>query len=417
MSNTLVRLEVAGDVGVILIDNPPANALSRAVRAGLRDALRALTANAALRAGVIAGADRVFISGADINEFSGPVEQPDLPAVIAGIENCPKPIVAAIEGVALGGGLEVALACDARIAAPDAAVGLPEVTLGVIPGAGGTQRLPRLVGIAEAMALIATGKRLRASEAEKLGIVDKTVPENVRDAAVAYARQIDAKRRVSALPVREADGLETAVAEQTKRAKSSAARAAIEIVALAAALPFAEAVARERETFLKLRNGEEAAALRYLFFAERAARKVDVGNAQPLPLATVGVVGAGTMGAGIAAAFAASGLPVLIYEAAPEARERGAVAVRAALADLSRPEADVRFVGSIYKLADCDLIVEAVFEDIGVKTAVMRELGSVARPEAILATNTSYLDLDAIAAAGGRREKTLGLHFFAPGTG
>jgi 3-hydroxyacyl-CoA dehydrogenase len=414
MADTPVRLETDGDVGIVVIDHPPANTLSHKVRAGLRDAVRALAADPALRAGIIIGANRIFISGADINEFSGPVEQPDLPAVIAEIENCVKPIVAAIEGAALGGGLEVALGCDAQIATEDAMVGLPEVTLGVIPGSGGTQRLPRLTGIAQAIALIASGKRMSAAEAEKLGIIDKTVKDGVREAAIAHARGMQEKRRVSALPVQGIEELEAAVAEQTRRARSNAARAAIEITALAATLPFAEAAARERETFLALRDSEEAAALRHLFFAERAARKVDAGGASPLPVKSVGIVGAGTMGAGIAAAFAASGLSVIIYDAAPEARERGAAAVRAALADLSRPEAGVTFSDQLSALANCDLIIEAVFEDMGVKAAVMRELGVIAKPDAILATNTSYLDLDALAEAGGRPAHTLGLHFFAP---
>lgn len=412
--NSTVRLEKDGDVGVILIDSPPANALSHAVRVGLRDAVRAVAKDSALRAGVIVGARGMFISGADITEFSKPVEQPDLPSVIAEIENCPKPIVAAIEGVALGGGLEVALACDARIASSTAQIGLPEVTLGVIPGSGGTQRLPRLVGIAQAIALIANGKRVPGTEAESLGIVDRTVPGPVRDTAIAHARGMTAKRVVSALPVPGTDQLDAAVAEQSKRARSTAARKAIEIVALSATLPFDEAVAKEREAFLELRSGEEAAALRYLFFAERAARKFDAGGAKAAPLASVGVVGAGTMGAGIAAAFAAAGLHVVVFDAAPEGRERGAALVRSALADLGKPDVTVQFSDQLSALSDCDLVIEAVFEDMDVKTAVLHDLGRIAKPTAVLATNTSYLDLDVLAAAGGRAADTLGLHFFAP---
>jgi 3-hydroxyacyl-CoA dehydrogenase len=414
MAGIPVQFEADGDVGVIVIDSPPANALSLAVRTGLRDAIHALSANRELRAGVIVGASRIFISGADIKELSGPVEQPDLPSVIADMEACPKPIVAAIEGVALGGGLEVALACDLRVASPDAQIGLPEVMLGVIPGAGGTQRLPRLVGVPQAIALIAAGKRMPATEAAKLGVVDEVVEGQVRAAAVARARSATGKRRVSTLPVRGAEEVHAAIEEQMKRARSNAARAAIDIVALSAALPFADALARERATFLELRDGEEAAALRHLFFAERAARKFDAEGAKPLPLTSIGIVGAGTMGAGIAAAFAANGLAVTIYDADADARARGAAAVRTALADLSRPAAEVRFSDRISALADCDLLIEAVFEDMEVKRGVMLALGEIAKPAAILATNTSYLDLDTLAVAGGRPERTLGLHFFAP---
>ena len=411
-----VRLEVDGDVGVIVIDNPPANALSRAVRVGLHDALRALTEHDALRAGVVIGGHQTFISGADIREFSGPIEQPDLPSVVEAFERCPKPIVAAIDGVALGGGLELALACDARIATARARVGLPEVNLGIIPGSGGTQRLPRLAGLPRAIALIAGGKPITAREAREAGIVDRIVDEPLRVAAVAYAGELRKKRRVSDLPVPpvSSEDLAAAIADQTKRARSNAQRAAIEIVGLAATLPFAAAVAREREVFVSLRAGEEAAALRHLFFAERAARKVDTGQARAEPVASVGVVGAGTMGAGIAAAVAASGLPVAVHDSAPGARERGLAAIDTALADLGRPEAAVAFADSPEALADCDLIIEAVFEDAAVKTAVMEMLGSIAKPTAVLATNTSYLDLDAIAAASGRPERVVGLHFFAP---
>jgi 3-hydroxyacyl-CoA dehydrogenase len=414
MAKTPVRLKADGDVGIIVIDHPPANTLARAVRTGLRNAVRKLADNPKLRAGVIVGANRIFISGADINEFSGPVEQPDLPAVVAELEDCPKPIVAAIEGVALGGGLEVALACDARIAAEDAIVGLPEVTLGVIPGSGGTQRLPRLVSIAQAIALIANGKRMSAAEGAALGIVDKTVRDNVREAAIEHARGMTGKRRVSEMPVRGIEEMDAAVADQTKRARSNAARLAIEVTALAADTPFAAAIAQERRTFLALRNSEEALALRHLFFAERAARRVDAEGAAPVPVNSVGVVGSGTMGAGIGAAIAATGLPVIIYDAAPEARQRGAAAVRAALGDLAKPGANVAFADKLAAVAECDLIIEAVFEDIDVKTAVMHELGAAVKPGAILATNTSYLNLDIIAAAGGRPDQTLGLHFFAP---
>lgn len=411
-----VRLEAEGDVGVIVIDSPPANALSAAVRIGLIAAVADLAANPALHAGVLLGANGSFISGADIGEFSGPVVEPALPAVVTAFERCPKPIVAAIEGVALGGGLEVALGCDARIALVDATMGLPEVTLGIIPGAGGTQRLARIVGIPQAMTMIASGRRVAATEGARLGIIDAIASAPLRASAIAAARILTAKRRLSELPLpaTSAEEIAAATAEQTKRARSLAARVVIDIVGLAATLPFAEAVERERQAFLSLRQSEEATALRYLFFAERAARKVDGGGERARPIASVGIVGAGTMGSGIAAAFAAAGMGVTIYDAAAEARDRGAISVRSALVDLGKPDAVITFAAEPSALANADLLVEAVFEDVATKAAVMRQLGAIAQPHTVLATNTSYLDLDALARASGRPERTLGLHFFAP---
>jgi len=412
-----VSLEKQGTVGVIVIDNPPVNATSHSVRAGLVAAVAALTAETDLTAAVIIGKGTGFIAGADIKEFNKPPEAPDLSAVIAAIEACPKPVVAAIHGAALGGGFEVALACDARIAAADASVGLPEVSLGIIPGAGGTQRLPRLTGIAMAIDLIASARRVSARDALGLGMIDAVAERDLLDAAVALALR-SGKRLVAHLPVPaepEAD-IEAVVATHMKKARGRASiAAAIAAVRSAGRVPVREALAADHAAFHALRTGEEAQALRHLFFAERAARKLDT-EAEPQAVATVGIVGGGTMGAGIAAAFAASGFGVILHDSSAEARERAAASVRTALADLGKPAAAdaVALADTLAGLAAADVVIEAVFEDMAVKQTVMADLARIALPNAILATNPSYLDVNAIAAATGSAERVVGLHFFAP---
>jgi 3-hydroxyacyl-CoA dehydrogenase len=425
---SIVRLEIDGDLGFIVIDNPPVNASSVAVRSGLLEAIQRVSAAPGVKAGIIIGAGSAFVAGADIKEFGRPPSPPELPTVLAAIEACPKPIAAAIHGAALGGGLELALACDARIALADAILGLPEVTLGIIPGAGGTQRLPRLTGIAKALDLVTSGRRIGAREAAKLGIIDHVVEgKSLRDGAAEFVRNLGGKRIVADLVVPPETDEAIAKAEQSALKSGRGREAvseAIRSVKNAATLPVSEALAQERAAFQRLRDSEEAAALRYNFFAERQAGKLD-GNAKPRPVKTVGVVGAGTMGAGIAAVCAAAGLDVILVDANAAALEAGQARVAAALTDLHRvgklkaasaeeAVAHVTYASDIAKLAGVDLVIEAVFEDLRVKTDVLERLAAVVRADAVIATNTSYLDLDQLAEATHRPHDVIGLHFFAP---
>jgi len=431
---TPVRVERHGDVAIAVIDNPPVNASSLEVRAGLLAAIQTLNAEAAVKAVVLIGAGRTFIAGADIREFGGPPRDPQLPAVIAAIEACEKPVIAAISGAALGGGFELALGCDARIATADAAVGLPEVTLGIIPGAGGTQRLPRLVGLATAIRLITSGRRVKATEAEQLGLIDAVTRDDLREAAVRHALTLGGrKRRLSELPVppEANEAVERASAEAIQGARGrTAVQEAIEAVRNAARMPFAAAAEAERATFQRLRQSEEAAALRYLFFAEREAARVPeldtkVARGAPLAVSQVGVVGAGTMGTGISLCFLDAGVPVVLIERDNAALERGVERIRSvyrrqvhsgrmSAEDMERRLGALSPAVALQALAQADLVIEAVFEDMAVKQALMRELDRVAKPGAVLASNTSYLDLDALAAVTERPGDVVGLHFFAP---
>jgi 3-hydroxyacyl-CoA dehydrogenase len=425
-----VRIERDHGVAFVVIDNPPVNASSLAVRAGLLDAVRTLAGDDAVTAIVLIGAGKTFVAGADIREFGQPPRDPQLPAVIAAIEQCGKPVIAAIHGAALGGGFELALGCDARVATPDALVGLPEVTLGIIPGAGGTQRLPRLTGIATAIALVSSGRRVKAAEAHALGLVDGIAADDLRTAALRQARELAGrKRRISELPIpaEPPEAIERAVADAMQGARGRVAvREAIEAVRNATRMPFAAALAAERATFQRLRQSEDAAALRYLFFAEREAARVSgIAEAAPRPIAEVGIIGAGTMGAAISVCFLDAGLPVVLVERDQEAIERGLERIRSVyrrLVESGRMTGDEmdRRLGrltpalALQSLARVDLVVEAVFEDMAVKQALLRELDHVLKPGAILASNTSYLDLDALAGATARPADVIGLHFFSP---
>jgi 3-hydroxyacyl-CoA dehydrogenase len=383
---------------------------------------------------VLIGAGKTFVAGADIREFGKPLRDPQLPAVIAAIEQCRKPVIAAIAGAALGGGFELALGCDARIATPDALVGLPEVTLGIIPGAGGTQRVPRLTGIAAAIGLVASGRRLKAAEAHRLGLVDEVITDeasgDLRTAALRHARELAGrKRRISELPIpaEPAEAIERAVEEAMKGARGRVAvKEAIEAVRNATRMPFAAALAEERAIFQRLRQSEDAAALRYLFFAEReAARIAGMRDAAPRPIADVGIIGAGTMGAAISVCFLDAGLPVQLIERDAVAIERGLERIRGVYQRLVQsgrmtPDEMERRLGrltpalTLQSLAQVDLVVEAVFEDMAIKQALFRELDRVLKPGAILASNTSYLDLDVLAGVTTRPAEVVGLHFFSP---
>jgi len=424
-----VRIEREQDVGFVVIDNPPVNATSLEVRGGLLDAVNALAGDDGVAAIVLIGAGKTFIAGADIREFGKPMRDPQVPAVIAAIEQCGKPVVAAIAGAALGGGFEIALGCDGRIVTAEAMVGLPEVTLGIIPGAGGTQRLPRLTGLAKAIELIASGRRLKAAEAQQLGLVDDVVASDLRLAAAHRARALGRrKRRISELPVpaEPEEAVARATEDAMKGARGRAAvKEAIEAVRDSTRMPFAAAAEKERATFHRLRESEEAAALRYLFFAEREAARVAGADAPPRSIANVGVVGAGTMGAAIGVCFLDAGLPVVMIERDQESLDRGVARVRGiyqrlvqggrmAPDEMERRLARLMPSLALASLAQVDLVVEAVFEDMAVKQAMFRDLDRVVKKGAVLASNTSYLNLDTLAGATARPADVVGLHFFSP---
>jgi len=414
-----VRLERQGKVGFIVIDNPPINAGGLAVRRGLIEAVTELTHDPDLAAGVLVGAGSTFIAGSDLREFSAPLADPQVPAVIAAIEACPKPIVAAIHGAALGGGYEIALACDARVAVEEAVVGLPEGTFGIIPGAGGTVRLPRLTNAAAALEIITSCRRVKAPEASILGLIDAVVID-LRAEAAALALTLPGKRRLRDIPPATVDmGLFEHAAGAALRKWRGRPHVIEAIAALRRTLtePVDTALAKERAVFQRLRMSDESAALRHLFFAEREAGRVTgLEGVSPLPITKVGIVGAGTMGCGIAAAFLLAGMQVTVADLKPEVL---AAATERIIEFTSRSQstartAYLRTATALDQLADCDLIIEAVFEDMAVKQELLRRLDGVVRPTALLASNTSYLDLDAIADATVRPERVIGLHFFAP---
>jgi len=410
-----VKVSRDGDVAIVTIDNPPVNALSFHVREPLMQALVALRDDASVAAIVIACAGRTFVAGADITEFGKPVRQPELRALIVTLETIVKPTVAAIHGTALGGGLELALGCHFRVADAGAKLGLPEVKLGLLPGGGGTARLPRLVGAAKALRMIVSGTPIGADEAHAAGLVDAVFQGDLTAHAVNFAREI-ARKGGPFTPVRDRDdGL-----KETDLAAFDA-----EAAALAVTLPFDEALAAERALFVQLVTSDQSRAQRHLFFAEREAAKVPGKDIVKRKIARVGVIGAGTMGGGIAMAFVNGGYPVTLLETSHEALQRGlatidknyAVSVtRGSLTEEAKRERLAQFKGSTdyADLADCDLIVEAVFEDMAVKKEVFGKLDAIAKAGAILATNTSYLDINEVAASISRPQDVLGLHFFSP---
>ncbi|MCK8781450.1 3-hydroxyacyl-CoA dehydrogenase NAD-binding domain-containing protein [Rhizobium sp. NTR19] len=415
---------------VVTLDNAPVNATSGDVRAGLEKALSHAESSASVDAVVITGAGKTFIGGADIKEFGKPALDPTLPSVIEKIENLEKPVVAAINGAALGGGLEVALACHYRISSPTAQVGLPEVKLGIVPGAGGTQRLPRLIGIPAALDLIASGRIAKPDEALKLGIIDQIAQNDLVPAAVAVARNLVGKslRRTGALDVAPADAAELEKISGKILAKARGQKAPAEAVRLvtSATRPLAEGLADERSTFLTLRDSREAAALRHVFFAERESSKVDgLEGVEPRPVKTIGICGLGLMGSGIAVAALGAGYAVIGLDQTAEAAEKGRERIIGLLernlssgrldqAGFEAQKARLSVTASDADLAPCDLVIEAVFDDLNVKIDLFQRLDRVIRPEAILATNTSYLNPDEIAAATAHPERVIGMHFFSP---
>jgi len=421
------------NVGVITVDNPPVNALSQAVRQGLLDAIR-VAASDKTEAVIIHCAGRTFIAGADIKEFGKPHAEPLLPDLLNEIEASEKIVVAALHGTALGGGFETALACHYRIALASAKVGLPEVKLGLLPGAGGTQRVPRLAGVEAGIDLMINGSPIPARSAAELGLVDRVVEDDLLGAARNYAAELldrDAPvRRTSELPVADVDESVFAAASVAagKRARGQTApQRIIECVRNATSMPFAEGQSRERELFSESMQDPQSAALRHMFFAEREAAKI-IGlerDTEIREVKSVGIIGGGTMGGGIAMSFANAGFSVTLVEINKEALTRGLSIIdrnyegsvkRGKLSTDIAAECRGRIGGATdyAALADVDLVIEAVFEDPDLKKDIFAKLDKACKPGAILATNTSYQDVDAIAAATSRPQDVLGMHFFSP---
>jgi 3-hydroxyacyl-CoA dehydrogenase len=427
-----VTMEKDGETAVIIVNNPPVNALSWHVRQGLEDNFAAALSDDSVKAIVLRCAGATFIAGADISEFGKPPRGPDFNAVLNSIEAASKPVVAAIHGTALGGGLETALVCHYRIAVPSAKLGVPEVKLGLLPGAGGTQRLPRVVGVEAAATMTSTGDPLPAAKAKELGLVDELAGEDSLAAdAIAFAR---AKIADGPRPTRERPVFgDVAVIEQLKTANAKRWRgfeapyANLACVEAATRLPFDEGLAFEREQFMKLMFGSQSAAQRHIFFAERQAAKIDglPKDTQLRDIKKVGIIGAGTMGGGIMMNFLQKGIPCTIVEMQQDALDRGLGVVRknydaSAAKGRFKPEQVDAMMGlitpslSLDDLADCDLIIEAVYENMDVKKDIFGKLDTIAKPGAILASNTSYLDIDEIATATSRPGDVLGMHFFSP---
>lgn len=416
------------DIAVVTIDNPPVNAGSHAVRAGMVAALQEIAGASDIKGVVLIGAGKTFISGSDIREFGQPLVDPQLPAVIEAIESLPVPVAAAIRGAALGGGYELALGCDLRVADQSAVVGLPEVGLGLVPGAGGTQRLPRLTGISNAVEIILSGRRVPAAEALSLGMVDAVSAGDLLADTIEALRHIACKRPVAAMDVPAFDQAEvTAVRNKAvSRAKHRpAAVQAAELVLSAATTPFRQALSAERTVFQAIRVTPEAFAYRHLFFAERDAARPEPADAVALPVSTVAVIGAGTMGAGIAHAFLSAGYYVILVERESQTLEAGAARIagfraedqrrgRLGTAAAQAQQDALQLSTDLLAAAGADLIVEAVFEDMAVKRDLLAQVGAIARMDAVIATNTSYLDIDAMAESLKAPERLVGLHFFSP---
>lgn len=423
-----IATDIRGTAGVILMDRAPVNAINHDIRRGILDALEELAGNTSLDRIVLAGAGKIFAAGADAAEFNQPPTEPNLPQVVAAIEASPLPVVAAIRGACLGGGLELALACRWRIADQTAQLGLPEVILGVVPGAGGTQRLPRLVGMETALSMIPQGRSLKAAAAADAGLVDALDDDPVTAACVADLAAALVRPPVSTMPPPVAAPEAVVAARKTTAKKMRGQRApaeAIALVELTATTDFEVGLAQERACFLELRTSIECAALRHVFFAERAARPpASVRAADPQPLDRTVVVGGGTMGAGIAYALMQAGSAVTLVErddeAATAARGRVSGLLDAAVsrgltsADKAAAQlASMRFQAGYDGLQDAGLAIEAAFEDMAVKKAVLNALDS-AMPDAVLATNTSYLDIDDMAGWLADPSRLVGLHFFSP---
>ncbi|MGH8286600.1 MAG: 3-hydroxyacyl-CoA dehydrogenase NAD-binding domain-containing protein, partial [Steroidobacteraceae bacterium] len=433
---TLSRFEPRGTIAILWIDNPPVNAISVGVRSALIEMLRQAARDPAIEGAVIACAGRTFMAGADITEFGSPPKSPMLPEVLRALDDFEKPLVAAIHGTALGGGFEVALGCQYRVAVASAQVGLPEVKLGILPGAGGTQRLPRLIGVERALEAIASGDPIPAPAAHVAGAIDHIVEGDLLEGAMAFLRERlrsgEPHRRVRDRTVDlKSVGPEFFAGARKRVAKEKrnlfAPQRIVDAVEAAATLPFEAGLARERELIEACFANPQSRALRHVFFAERQVAKIPglAADAKPREIRKVAVIGAGTMGGGIAMSFANAGIPVTVLEATGEALDRGLGVVRRSYEasaakgrltseDVARRTGLLRPTLSYEDLGDADLIIEAVFETLDIKRQVFGRLDEVAKRGAVLATNTSYLSIDAIAAATSRPADVVGMHFFSP---
>ena len=426
-----------GDVLIVISNNPPVNALGHAVREGLVKAIEEADSDESVKAVVIVCQGQTFFAGADITEFGKPMQMPMLPMVVDIIENCTKPVVAAIHGTAFGGGLEVALASHYRVAVPSAKLGVPEVKLGLLPGAGGTQRLPRVAGVGKALEMAATGNPISATEAFEIGLVDRLIEGELEQHAVAFADEVKAIRPIPKTSERDDKLAEArtdpAIFDSFRSANARKFRGFdapeynIRAIEAAVAKPYAEGVQDERRLFMELMSGTQARAQQYFFFAERKAAKIEglPDDTRPREIRKVGVIGAGTMGGGISMNFLSAGVPVTIVETEQAALDRGTGVMRK---NYEASAAKGRMTGEqvgqamglltpsldLEDLGDCDLIIEAVFENMDVKKEIFARLDRIARPGAILASNTSYLNIDEIAATTSRPQDVLGLHFFSP---
>lgn len=430
-----VNYEQRGAVGVVTVNNPPVNALSHSVRAGISEAL-SVSASDQTRATVLYCEGRTFIAGADITEFGKPPQAPSLPDLLEQLDNHPKLTVAAIHGTALGGGFEVALTCNYRVALSSAKVGLPEVKLGLLPGAGGTQRTPRVAGLAAAVELITSGNPVPAPQAKTLQLIDRVVDDGLLAAAIKYAEELEAQdaplRRASAMTLDIADDDRQLIALARKRlAKKTrgehAPQRILDCLLAAGELPFAAGLKTEREHFMACLSDPQSAALRHMFFAERAAAKIDSlpNTVEPVTIRHVGIIGAGTMGGGIAMCFAQAGVQVTLIDTTDDAVQAGIAKIAANYGiSVKRGRLDESEVSTIMAniapssryedLAEVDMVIEAVFENLDVKKEVFTKLDKICKPGAVLASNTSYQSIDEIAAATSRPEWVLGMHFFSP---
>lgn len=433
-----VSLRRDGNVAIITIDNPPVNALRHGVRKGILDCVTAARDDASVEAIVLTGAGRTFVAGADITEFGKPSQPPGLMDVISVIDDIKKPTIAAVHGTPLGGGLELTMGCHFRVAAAGTRLGLPEIKLGLIPGAGGTQRLPRLVGIEKALPMILSGDPIPAKDALAAGLVDEIIEGDLVSGAVAFARKVLAgKRPLTRVKDRE-DKLkdiranpakfDEIVAQHAKKTRGlHAPAAAIEAIKLTLDTPIDEAQKKERDLFMKLVVGDQSKAQRHIFFAEREAAKVPgiSKDVQPREIKRAAVIGAGTMGGGISMNFANAGIPVTIIENNEDALKRGMATIeknyqmsvqRGSLTPENMSKRLALFTPStdLNALKDADIIIEAVFEEMAIKKELFGKLEKIAKPGAILATNTSYLNVDQIAQMTSRVPDVLGMHFFSP---
>jgi len=434
--NEFVSFRTQGRIGVIEIDSPPVNALSHPVRMGIMQSLQGAIEDDAVEAIVLICSGRTFIAGADIREFGLPPKKPHLPEVVAALEASPKMVVAAIHGTALGGGFEIALGCHYRVARSDARVGLPEVKLGLLPGAGGTQRLPRLIGVQAALPIMMSGNPLGAAKAEELGAIDHVTEGDLLKESIAFTEKLLARdaplRRLcdgqidpASVPQNYYDEFRAANARRTRGYFSP--ERIISAVQAAVDMTFENGMNRERELFTECMRSPESVALRHVFFAERQAAKV-VGLAKDISLRkieSVAMIGAGTMGGGIAMNFASKGIPVYIVDVDAAAIERGMAVVHGnymrGVKKGRMSEAQLEKLMQLFipatnydDLADVDLVIEAVFENLAIKKEIFKRLDQVCKPGVILASNTSYLDLDEIAQVTSRPQDVVGMHFFSP---